>query len=112
MNRFATFYDLNPDEMPEDATYYHNVYVIAVAVSREMWDSVEELQDITCISYLDEVCGPAPCATFIWVCDEEFEDDVDFEVETYDHSVVEVRADGDICWYDGKAFDEGNPWRL
>lgn len=106
------FYNVDPDSLPKDAQYYHNVCVTVIAVSAELWNEVEEIADLDGIYYTEGLTAALPTMTVFYL-EEELDEDLEFGMEVFPHSVVEIQSDGNICWYDGKGqtYDE-NPWQF
>lgn len=134
---FDSFYTIDPSQLPEDAEFYHNVYLVAISVSQEVWNEIEEWEGLDSVCYMDKLTDPFPKAVVFHIDEnlgekareedlEEMEleenelenlmlqeEPYDFIVEEFPHAVVQITSDGEITWYDGKSSDEEeNPWLL
>lgn len=95
-----TFYDIDPINLPEDAVYYHNVLVVCVGITPQLW----EYENYEEIWYLEYITSPQPTAYCFYVepeLEQEEEDaEIDFEIIIVSNCVVEV-CNNEISWYDG-----------
>lgn len=111
----VTFYDINPMHLPKDAIYFHNVLIIILAVSPQVWEFQEEQ-----IWYLDQLTSPTPTAYCFYLEpeleEEDQEEETDFELCFIPHSVIEI-CGNEISWYEGTLdndddFDLKDSWKI
>lgn len=90
-----SFYDINPDTLPEGAVYYHNVLLVNIGIAPSEWE-----YDFENIWYLEEVTTSRPIAFVLYV-DKELEEEwgIKFDITFVPHSVIEVCDNNLVSWY-------------
>lgn len=112
-----SFYDINPISLPKQATYYHNVLMICIGVTPELWP----VQNVTDIWYLDQITSARPTAYLFYLepkLEQEEDEDgelMDFDISIINHCVVEI-CENSVCWYstedENDDFDLKDAWKI
>ncbi len=104
------FFDEDPMALPRDAQYYFNIVVRTIGVNPQyaekyLGDNVDE------ICFLDKLTDPRP-QMFYFFIDDELDKDMEYEIESYPHCVVEVSEQLGVSWWEMIDFDTEDPWRI
>lgn len=112
-----SFYDIDPNSLPKEAQYYHNVLIVLVGITPQKWDYEEHKE----IWSLEEITAPRPTVYCFYsepelLEQEHDEEEVDFEITIIGHCVVEVCGQ-EVSWYEGMEpprdkFDAKDLWRI
>lgn len=112
-----TFFDIDPNTFPEDATFYFNVVVTLIYMTREDMNELINDSTIDVLWSIEHIMDPQPTAiAFVCLEPEEMEDfgsDLSYMIEVHPHSVVQTHPILGVGWYDMfDDFEDPDPWRL
>ena len=102
------FFDLEPDSFPSGATFFFNVAIATIAIPPNSDILPPDIMDYW---YLGGLWHSRPFAVFIYR-DSSARTDGGFDVETYEHCVVELDPWYEVCWYDMIDYATNDPWDL
>lgn len=106
-----TFFDNHPQHLPYDGEYYFNILVTCIALQPELAKEVFPQQEIVDIWDLDKITEARPQVVHIY-SDETLSQDIDFEIQCFPHTVVEISQKYGISFYDMIDFDTEEPWKI
>lgn len=98
------FYKLDPESLPADARYFHNILVTTIPVRSDDWEWGEDVIQVCDTSGLT---AARPSLVVVYRLDEEIDN---LEIDLYPHAVVEVRDCGEVSWYMDADEDEDDFW--
>ncbi len=105
------FFDEEYMSLPDKARYYFNILVICIAVSPEDNDNI--LPDgVTNIWFLDNINDARPWIIHFYLDDESDDTDIDYSIEFFPHSVVEIHDELGISFYNMLDFNTTDFWRI
>lgn len=103
------FFDTPGHYLSNNAQYYFNILVICIAVSPTHAQYILD-KNISDIWYMQQITDSRPKVIHIFV-DEMMDKDIDYLIECFPHSVVEVNQQR-IYFYDMIDFDTDDPWEI
>lgn len=117
-----TFYDIPENGLPRENEYYFNVLVICIAVIPQL---AKELlgENVDEIYYLDQITSTRPTVYHFYIEpelgiqydeteEEEYREEVVYEICLFPHSVVEISPQGEISFFEMLDFDTEDFWRI
>lgn len=105
-----SFFDEEYLALPSDGQYYFNVLVFCIGVNPNK--AIEVLgRGVQEVTYIDSINDARPHAEFFFI-DETLADDVPYQIEEFQHCVVEVSEQLGVSWYEMLDFDTEDPWRI
>lgn len=104
------FFNEDPDTLPIDGQYYFNILVRTIAINPLVAEQyLGKGIDEAC--YIEKLTDPRPQLFYCFV-DDELNPDIDYEIESYPHCVVEVSEQLGVSWWEMLDFDTEDPWRI
>lgn len=100
-----TFYEIDPLDFPEGAQFYFNLVVATIEISYESDILPKEIYDYW---YLGGIKESRPFAIYIYRYHGK-ENNM-YNVETYQHCVLEIDPNQEVCWYEMLDYETEDPW--
>lgn len=106
-----TFFDNHPQHLPYDGEYYYNILVVCIGMQPYIAKEVFPQQEVKDIWDIDNITAARPYAVHIYE-DSGLDRDIDFEIQCFPHTVLEVSQKYGLSFYDMIDFDTENPWEI
>lgn len=105
-----TFFDELPEFLPENAQFYFNILMVCIEISQDCWDKYFH-QDIDEIWYLQDITSSRPKVYHFYI-EDNIDEDFEYEVSCFPHTVIAVGQDNQILCYDMLDFDTPDTWEI
>ena len=101
-----TFYEIDPLGFPEGAQFYFNLVIATIEISYESDILPKDIYDYW---YLGGIREARPFAIYIYRYHEKKNDNY-YDVTAYEHCVLEIDENQEVCWYEMVDYETEDPW--